>query len=284
MGRAIGSWVRVATVAIASWCLAVPAAWSQPAEAGDGSSIERGVLYLDGTETDDYAREQCRLDIYRPAGVDGFATVVWFHAGGLRAGDREIPAGLRGKGFAVVGAGYRLHPKVNSPVYIEDAAAAVAWVLENIERLGGDPEKVFVSGHSAGGYLASMIGMDKRWLGAHGVDADTLAGLAPISGHTITHFTVREERGIPGHIAQIDDLAPQFHVRADAPPVLLITGDRELEMLGRYEENAYFWRMMRVAGHTDVTIEELGGYDHGGVVRPGLDLVTGFVRRIINDG
>lgn len=53
-----------------------------------------------------------------------------------------------------------------------------------------------------------------------------------------------------------------FHVRADAPPFLMITGDRELEMLGRYEENAYMMRMMRVAGHQDTRIMELDGYGH----------------------
>ncbi len=69
------------------------------------------------------------------------------------------------------------------------------------------------------------------------------------SGHVITHFTIRKERGIKGEQAVVDDLAPLFHVRKDSPPMLLITGDRELEMLGRYEENAYFWRMMQVVKH-----------------------------------
>jgi len=52
----------------------------------------------------------------------------------------------------------------------------------------------------------------------------------------------------------VDDLAPLYHVRKDAPPLLLITGDRELEMLGRYKENAYLWRMMKVVGHTDTRL------------------------------
>ena len=89
----------------------------------------------------------------------------------------------------VVAPNYRLFPKVKSPVYIEDAAAAVAWVFENIETHGGDPRQIFVSGHSAGGYLTSMVGLDKRWLATHNVDANRIAGLIPFSGHTITHFT-----------------------------------------------------------------------------------------------
>jgi hypothetical protein len=59
----------------------------------------------------------------------------------------------------------------------------------------------------------------------------------------------RAERGIEGTRPVVDDLAPLYHVRKDAPPLLLITGDRELEMLGRYEENAYLMRMMKVVGH-----------------------------------
>lgn len=83
-----------------------------------------------------------------------------------------------------------------------------------------------------------MIGLDKSWLGKYDIDANKIAGLISLSGHAITHFTVREERGIPGTQPVVDSLAPLFHVRADAPPLLLITGDREMEMLGRYEENA----------------------------------------------
>jgi hypothetical protein len=124
-----------------------------------------------------------------------------------------------------------------------------------------------------------MVGMDKGYLAKHNIDANRIAGLIPFSGHTITHFTVREERGIDGKQPIIDSLAPLFHVRADAPPLLLITGDRELEMLGRYEENAYMMRMMRVAGHKDTRIMEIDGYGHG-MVEPALPLLLKEVNRI----
>ena len=73
-------------------------------------------------------------------------------------------------------------------------------------------------------------------------------------------------------------MAPLFHVRADAPPMLLITGDRELELLGRYEENAYLWRMMKIAGHKSTELQELKGLNHGGMVEPSLDLLIPFVQ------
>lgn len=225
-------------------------------------------------------RERCRLDVYYPTDRKDFSTVVWFHGGGLKAGNRSIPRALKQQGIAVVAVNYRLHPRVSAPAYIQDAAAAVAWTFQNIEKYHGSPNRIFVSGHSAGGYLTSMIGLDKRWLDAYGIDADQIAGLIPFSGHTITHFTVRAERGIDGKQPVIDTMAPLFHVRKDASPLLLITGDRELEMLGRYEENAYLWRMMQVVGHPDTELFELDGFNHGQMAEPAHPLMLRFMKRI----
>ena len=84
-----------------------------------------------------------------------------------------------------------------------------------------------------------MVGLNKTYLQKYGIDANTLAGIIPFSGQMISHFTVRKEKGIDELDARIDDFAPLHFIRADAPPLLLITGDREKELLGRYEENAY---------------------------------------------
>lgn len=238
---------------------------------------DQDIAYRTGDNLSDYAKERCRLDVYHPK-AKGFATVVWFHGGGLKAGNRSVPQGLKDQGIAVVAVNYRLHPKVKSPTYIEDAAASIAWVFRNISKYGGDPDKIYVSGHSAGGYLTSMVGFDKRWLAKHDIDADRIAGLIPYSGHTITHFTVRAERGIDGKQPIIDDMAPLFHVRKDAPPTLFITGDRDLEMLGRYEENAYMWRMLKVVDHPNVELHELDGYNHGQMAKPAHPLLVRFIK------
>lgn len=233
-------------------------------------------------KTDTYINERCLLDIYYPKNSSGFATVVWFHGGGLTSGSKELPEGLKDKGICVVSVNYRLSPKVSSPKYIEDAAAAVAWVFKNINTFGGDNSLIFISGHSAGGYLASMISLDKKWLLADGIDANKIAGIIPLSGQAITHFEIRKERGIPETQPVIDELAPLFHVRADAPPLLLITGDRELEMLGRYEENAYLMRMMKIAGHKETKLYELDGFGHN-MTEPAFPLVIKEVQRIVNE-
>lgn len=87
-------------------------------------------------------------------------------------------------------------------------AAAVARVFSNVEKHGGSISRVVISGHFARGYLTSMVGLDKRWLATHEVDANQIAGLIPLSGHTITHLTVRKERAIPKTKPIVDDLAP----------------------------------------------------------------------------
>jgi len=251
-------------------------------------ATDRDVAYrdvADGTPVDaqsvqaNYIHERCKLDVYHPTNRKGFDTVVWFHGGGLTGGKKSVPEQLKQQGVAVVAVNYRLSPKVKSPVWIEDAAAAVAWTINHIASYGGDGDRVFVSGHSAGGYLTSMIGLDKRWLAAHDIDADSLAGLIPFSGHTITHFTVRKERGIVGTQPIIDDLAPLYHVRKDAPPLLLITGDRDTEMLGRYEENAYLWRMMDEVGHPATELYELEGFNHGQMAVPAHPLLLRFMKK-----
>lgn len=250
------------------------------AQTGSSYREVRNLAYRSGEQLTEYQKTQCRVDVYYPENVSGYSTVVWFHGGGLTGGKRSIPTGLQRKGIAVVAVSYRLYPKVKAPVYIEDAAAAVAWTMDHIGDYGGDPSKIFVSGHSAGGYLTSMLGLDKRWLAAHEKDADDLAGLIPYSGHTITHFTVRKERGIDGKQPLVDDMAPLFHVRNDCPPILFVTGDRDLEMLGRYEENAYMWRMMQEVEHPDAELFELEGYNHGQMAEPAHPLLLRFVKRI----
>ena len=137
---------------------------------------------------------------------------------------------------------------------------------------------IFVSGHSAGGYLTSMVGLDKSWLEKYKIDSDKIAGLIPFSGHTITHFTVREEMGIiDRNKVIVDSMAPLYHVRKNAPPYVIITGNRDLELLGRYEENAYMARMMKLTGHESTTIYELDGYGHS-MVEPALPLLLKFVK------
>lgn len=235
------------------------------------------------TAGDEYALERCKLDIYYPetAPADGAPVVVWFHGGGLTGGQKEIPERLRHAGYVVMAPNYRLLPKVEIDGTLDDAAAAVEWAFRNCRDYGGSPEKIFVTGHSAGGYLTAMLGLDKSLLDAYGIDADSIAGLIPFSAQTISHFSYRDMNGIGNLQPTIDKYAPLFHVRKDAPPLILITGDREQEIFGRYEENAYLWRMMRLNGHPETYIYEIGGHDHGAMVEPSFHILRQWIDRIL---
>lgn len=264
--------------------IALPFSSTQAEEKeGDYKTIS-DLSYRDADQPQqtEYMRERCTLDLYYPTSLKGYPTVVWFHGGGLKGGKKVIPEALKNQGIAIVAVNYRLYPKAKKPAYLEDAAAAVAWTFQHIAEYGGDPNLIFVAGHSAGGYLTSMLGLDKRWLAAHQIDSNKIAGLIPYSGHCITHMTVREERGIPRDQPIIDDMAPLFHARKDAPPLLLITGDRELEFPTRYEENAYMNSLMKVVGHDQTQLFELDGFNHGTMLEPGHFLLLKEIKRIVS--
>ncbi len=246
-------------------------------------ATEENLSYLEGSaaeKVDDYQRNQCRLDIYHPDNRPGFATVIWFHGGGLTGGKRSFPL-LKEKGIALVIPSYRLSPKAELPAFLEDAAAATAWVLRHIAERGGDPKRVFISGHSAGGYLAAMVGMDPRWLAAHGLSPNDLAGIIPVSAQVTTHFTVKQLRGDTGPEFRpiIDEYAPLYHAAKNLPPICLIVGDRKIEYKNRVEENDLLVTSLRNLGHPAVEFHEMGGLDHGMSRYGAWILMPGFIKK-----
>ncbi|NLZ18974.1 MAG: alpha/beta hydrolase [Bacteroidales bacterium] len=245
------------------------------------AQVAKDVQYATSA-SDAYVQERCKLDVYAPEGARDLPVVVWFHGGGLTGGDkRNIPRDLLTAGYVVVSANYRLIPKGTIANCIEDAAAAVAWAFRHAAEYGGSPEKIFLSGHSAGGYLIDMVGLDKHWLAAHGIDADRVAALIPFSGQVITHFAHRQTLGMTPSQPMIDEYAPLAFVRADAPPIVIISADRNRELYGRYEETAYFWRLFQMVGHPDATMYELQGFTHNNMADPAVQILKDTVRRIL---
>ncbi|MDR1282828.1 MAG: alpha/beta hydrolase [Opitutaceae bacterium] len=271
--------------------LLVAAATAIFATASASYVTEKDISYLENNDlvrADAYRQAQCRLDLHLPADQPGFPTVIWLHGGGLTGGQRSLPA-LRGKGIGLVAVGYRLSPKalppspLPPPVWLEDAAAATAWTLRHIAERGGDPKKVFLAGHSAGGYLAAMVGMDPRWLAAHGLSHRDLAGLIPVSAQVTTHFHVKKLRGDTGPELRpiIDELAPLYHAANDIPPVCLILGDRAIEYKNRVEENILFAASLRNLGHPMVEFYEMGGLNHGTVPGGAWIIMPDFIKRVL---
>lgn len=238
------------------------------------------ILYVDNADTSAYRKERCKLDVYYPADKKGCKTIVWFHGGGLEGGNKELQPELKNSGIIIVAPNYRLYPQGKSPDYIRDAAAAVAWTIEHIAEYGGDPSKVYVGGHSAGGYLALMLALDKDYLAEYRIDADAIKGYFPVSGQTATHYTIRKERGISFTLPIVDSLAPLNNARVLGTKLVLITGDRHLEMMARYEENLYLKAVLEGVGNASVPLHELSGFDHGTVQTPAALLIRDIIMKV----
>ena len=98
----------------------------------EGYKFIKDISYVSADETDAYRKERCKLDIYYPETDKGFATLVWYHGGGLEGGNKEVLEAFRRQGFAVLAVNYRLYPQAKCPSYLDDAALALAWTFDNI--------------------------------------------------------------------------------------------------------------------------------------------------------
>ena len=151
------------------------------AGASSGHSVSTDIAY------GPHARQ--RLDIYTPAAAappGGWPVVVFFYGGSWNTGERAdyafVGAALAARGVLTLVADYRLYPEVRFPEFLRDSALALAWGLDQAARLGGNPKRVFVMGHSAGGYNAAMLALDPRWLVATGHTPAELAGWIGLAG------------------------------------------------------------------------------------------------------
>lgn len=237
---------------------------SSAGESG-GVTVKSQIAYRQEPEL---ASASCQLDLYLPKPSDkAFPVMIWVHGGGLTGGDKAEPPSaalsrmLAQHGIAVASVNYRLSPKVSFPVYIEDVAAAVAWVEKNAKGFGGNPARIFLSGHSAGAYLVAMLTMNPKFLTQVGFDWSHLAGVIPISGQVTTHFTVRKERGIGPNTIISDEASPLYFARQEIPDMLLILGDHDWP--ARLEENQYFAACLKAAGAGNVIFQVVPNRDHG---------------------
>lgn len=255
--------------ALRSSCFAVALVILVGSPAAAETKVVKDLSYKSGDALSTYETERCKLDLYLPAGEKNFPTLVWFHGGGLTAGSKEeafttkLASSWAESGIAVVAVNYRLSPKATYPAYIDDAAASLAWTIQNIAKHGGDPQRVFLGGHSAGGYLAAIVGLNENVLERHSLTTKNVAGIIPVSGQMMTHYQIRIERKLQKFNVIADDAAPIYHSRESTPPMLVIYADRD--MASRAEENAFFVATMQAAGNKRVTGLMVKDRDHGSI-------------------
>ncbi len=193
---------------------------------------------------------------------DNFDTVLWFHGGGIENGNRkgdETPIGLAKKGIAVASAEYRMYPNAKFPEFIEDAAAAVAYIIKRSRELGGNG-RVFVGGSSAGAYLTMMLCMNPSFLQNVGVMQEDIAGYISDASQMFTHFNVLKEMGLDTRLQYLDEKAPMYYINAELRlrPLLMIYYTRDIPC--RPEENELFYvSVKRFLPDADITKVQLEG-------------------------
>ena len=234
------------------------------------------------------AQERCKLDIRIPKNKKEFATLIYFHGGGISGGNKHFPFSIyahKSVNYAVVTVGYRLSPKIKAHQAIEDAAEAVAWVFNNIEKYGGDKTKIFVSGHSAGGYLSGMIAFAPKYLEKYGIKNTDLAGSILLSGQVTKHFRVRKDLGDtdPQYLPKIDELSILGNASNKVSPVCLILGDRRIEFPERVEENELLYSVVKKLKSGHIEFYELQGLTHGTVAYAFAPITTEFIKSTLKN-
>ncbi|WP_336485558.1 alpha/beta hydrolase [Methylobacterium nigriterrae] len=171
-----------------------------------------------------------RLDVFVPVSAPETAPVlVFFYGGSWQSGAKEdyafVGQALAAQGFVTVVPDYRLYPEVQFPGFLEDGAAAIAWVRDNIAAYGGDPRRIVLAGHSAGAYNAVMLGLDPHYLRSAGVDPKVVRAVAGLSGpYDFLPFDQETAQRVFGQAPDPAATQPVAFVGPHSPPAFLATG------------------------------------------------------------
>jgi acetyl esterase/lipase len=248
-----------------------------------GYTVHRDIAYGDNPRQ--------KLDVYVPdTPAPGHPVMVFFYGGSWQSGEKGdyLFAGqaFASKGIITVIADYRLYPEVYFPAFLQDGARAVAWTHAHIRDYGGNPDNLFLSGHSSGGYIAVMLTLDERYLAGAGVQSAWIKGTAGIAGpYDFLPFTDPKIKALFSTAADIDT-QPIHFARTGLPPMLLMTGDKDTEVYPR--NTAHLTARLRDLGQP-VTERIYPGVAHVGIVlslangfrgkAPVLEDITAFVRQ-----
>jgi len=238
------------------------------------------------------AQHHLALDVYRPAHVDHAPIVVFFYGGDWTHGKRQwyrfTGAALAARGVIVVIPDYRKYPRVKMDGFMQDAARAVAWTRDHAGQFGGDPQDIFVMGHSAGGQIAALLATDPVWLQAYGMRPRDLAGFIGLAGVYDFVPIAAKEKDMLGMFgkspAEQRRAQPVSFVHGTEPPMLLLhgTADHEVD-----PSNSKSLAHAMQAQHEDVSLKLYPGIGHSALLfsmsrplrehAPTLDDVLAFI-------
>ena len=232
-----------------------------------------------------------KLDVYVPRPpMKNAPVVVFFYGGSWNSGSRSdyafVGEALASRGIVAVLADYRLYPQVRYPLFLEDGARAVAWTHEHIRQFSGNPQRLYLMGHSSGAYNVAMLALDPGLLGAVGLSPHNLSGWIGLAGPydflPIKNPLVRPVFFWPDSPPRSQ---PINHVSRGAPPALLIAASDD-ELVNPARNTGGLARKLREAG---VPVQDLyfSRTSHATLVAtlsrplrglaPVLDVVTAFV-------
>ena len=211
------------------------------------------------------------LDVYRPQGAQQAPVMVFWYGGSWQQGSKDyyrfVGQSLARRGFVAILPDYRLAPDHPFPAFVEDAASAVRWARDHAEEFGGDPNRIYVSGHSAGGHIALMLTLDPRYLDAVGLAPSDLAGVVSLAGPTgLENLRGEALKGVFPRAIPDDAFSPIALAARDAemaPPILL--------MIGLDDDVVYASSVARLAdairaGGGSVTVKAYPGIGHIGLM------------------
>ncbi len=236
-----------------------------------GYRVERAIPY--GPD------ERHRLDVYLPKHKPQSApALLFFYGGGFLSGNkceyRFVGQALASFGFNVRIAHNGQFPDHRFPEFVEDGAKAAAFLQKTLPEFGGDPDRLFVAGHSAGAYIAIMLASCPKYLSEAGADQSVLAGAIGIAGPydflPITNATRIEIFGGPDRV----ETQPIYFIEGKRPPMLLLTGDRDVNILPHNTHNMAA-RMLEEGNDVEVIVYP--GIEHFRIILALAPLFHGLI-------
>jgi acetyl esterase/lipase len=281
---------------LAAMVVSVAARGAEPAGAGHlaetGKKYEvrelRDVAYVEGKGADSIRH---KLDLFLPKGKKDFPVIVLVHGGCWTIGDKScvglysaVGQFLASRGVGAVLPNYRLWPWVKHPEQIKDVARAFAWTHQHIGDYGGDPDNLFIGGHSAGGHLAALLATDEQYLKAEGLSLKDVRGAVTVSGvYRIPDkvefmWTTGDSNGLGVKIGLTTNpfdlifgkdpkgreaASPVCHVCAGLPPFLILHADNDLPLLPEMAEE--FAKALKDK-KCDVELMKVEGRNHNNIM------------------